>query len=257
MYARHDVASLCLLLRRSPAFPQAAANAALAQTPAGKAAALEARKRRKKGLLGRPRPGALNLRLSTLKGRSLWLFAPAPESPIRRFLFQIIDDKRFEAATMAMILFSSLSMAVESPKTMTIDAVVKTLYAVDVISTSYFALEFAMKVVVLGFIFDTNAYLREPWNILDGGVVFLSVLALSFGNSGFSWVRFSGYWRWQGGTHSSAPVFNRAARLSITSMKRPLTPPPRCPACPRPHRSAPCARCACCARCASSAASRS
>lgn len=108
---------------------------------------------------------------------------------MRRFLFSVVDDKRFEGLTMAMILVSSLSMAVESPQTMTIDAVVKTLYAIDIVSTSYFALELAMKVIVLGFALDEFSYLREPWNILDGGVVMLSILALALANSGFTWVR--------------------------------------------------------------------
>lgn len=127
---------------------QAAASAALAKTPAGRLAAMERAgpgHRSKAGIFGRHRPGAMSVRLAQLKGRSLWIFAPAVESPVRRYLYNIIDDKRFETATMAMILVSSLSMAVESPKTMTMPAVVTTLYAIDVASTTFFTAELVMK----------------------------------------------------------------------------------------------------------------
>jgi hypothetical protein len=138
---------LYVLMRSAPR-AQAATNAALAQLPTGHLAIdrnSAAGQRRKRGLFGPPRPGAQSVRLSQLKGRSLWIFAPAAESTVRRFLFQIVDDKRFEAATMTMILVSSLSMAIESPRTMTIPAIVQTLYAIDVASTTFFAAELVMK----------------------------------------------------------------------------------------------------------------
>lgn len=45
------------------------------------------------------------------------------------------------------------------------------------------------QVMVLGFVLDKGSYLKEPWNILDGGVVALSILALAFGSESFAWVR--------------------------------------------------------------------
>lgn len=44
--------------------------------------------------------------------------------------------------------------------------------------TAVFFLEFILKILAMGFIFESNTYLRDGWNVLDFVVVSSSILSL-------------------------------------------------------------------------------
>lgn len=59
-----------------------------------------------------------------------------------------------------------------------------TLAYLDMVMTILFTMEFLLKVVTFGFIFNgPKSYLKNGWNILDGFIVAVSVTSLGMGGS--------------------------------------------------------------------------
>jgi hypothetical protein len=55
---------------------------------------------------------------------------------------------------------------------------------VDAFFVVTFATEAAMKIVAYGLVFEKNAYLRSPWNILDFVTALVGIILISFGRTG-------------------------------------------------------------------------
>jgi hypothetical protein len=67
-------------------------------------------------------------------------------------------------------------MAVDSPLNDPKSTLSRVLNTVDMVITSFFALESLGKIITYGFIFNgPDSYLRVPWNIMDFIIVIFSV----------------------------------------------------------------------------------
>lgn len=139
----------------------------------------------------RKRSGALNtLPLERFQCASFFGLFP-PSHPVRRVCFVITDDKRFDTLILVLIVVSSLFMVWETPANLEKKSFEKTSAIFDYCFTSAFVLEMVMKCIALGFYNeDSGAYVKNPWNVLDGTIVFLGLLGMGLGSSAnLKWVR--------------------------------------------------------------------
>ena len=116
--------------------------------------------------------------LERFESKSLYLFTPT--NRIRQICFRIADDKRFEWVILVCIICSSLIMVFETPKNLDNASFARNMDIMDYVFTSVFALEMLTKWIALGvYNSDANSYLKNPWNVLDGSIVVVSVIGLS------------------------------------------------------------------------------
>lgn len=74
-----------------------------------------------------------------------------------------------------MIALNSLLLALDEPQ-LTDEYQKKTINFILETISIIFLIEFSIKVVVMGFYWGEKTYLRDPWNILDFGIVFFSIV---------------------------------------------------------------------------------
>jgi len=108
-------------------------------------------------------------------GRTLFLLGPT--NPIRRICACIVAHRCFDYFVLALIMISSICLALNDPLLNPASSFIKTLNNVDFAFNLLFCLEMAMKIAAVGFIFQARAYLRSTWHILDFTVVVFSLLA--------------------------------------------------------------------------------
>ena len=78
---------------------------------------------------------------------------------------------------MSFILISSFTMVFESPAALEDKSFSDALEAVDIVFTIIFLAEMCMKIVAYGIYFeDPDAYLRDPWNCMDGFIVVIGIV---------------------------------------------------------------------------------
>ena len=143
-----------------------------------------------------PQPGGAPKPLWKFEGRSLGLFSV--NNYVRRWCFGVVDDKKFDTVIMFFIILSSLTMAFESPKVLE-SSTADTLEIIDWVFTIIFALEMVMKLIAFGAVgsdfrkkglfCDDGAYIRDPWNFMDGFIVGISIIAKFLSSGGLEWVR--------------------------------------------------------------------
>eukprot|EP00939_MAST-03C_sp_MAST-3C-sp1_P002275 g2275.t1 len=119
------------------------------------------------------------------------LFCVQKGSPLHRRVLAIVSDPRFDNAIIFVILLSSLSLAFECPATVDPDHEESSysdseddrweiaFFTLELIFTTIFTFEVIMKTTAMGFVLHKNAYLRDPWNIVDFVVVLGSIADLS------------------------------------------------------------------------------
>lgn len=113
------------------------------------------------------------------KSRSLCIFAH--DNCLRVFLKNVIENPYFDGFVYHVIALNSLLLALDVP-------VLKDNYQVDTIRfllmiiSIMFILECVIKVIVMGFIFGENSYLRDNWNRLDFIIVLFGVVTLILEN---------------------------------------------------------------------------
>lgn len=119
---------------------------------------------------------------------SLFLFDQG--NPFRVICVRIVAHPWFDRFILLLIALNSLVLALTDwsviDKDPTSDEVGEPiaegswrntlLYESEIVFTSFFTLEFALKVVAQGFYLKPGAYLRDPWNILDFVVVVTSLM---------------------------------------------------------------------------------
>jgi hypothetical protein len=109
------------------------------------------------------------------------------DSPIRVWAFRLTSHPMWERMTMAIILLSTINLALAEPWTDNCDPdaepncgrMTRYLYGTDVFITLYFCVELFLKFLAQGIYFDENAYLRDSWNALDAAIVVVSIISLS------------------------------------------------------------------------------
>ena len=100
---------------------------------------------------------------------------------IRKLCWGIVSSNYFEAVIISLICLAAFKLAIETYYLLETDPLVENVfYWVDFFLTIAFSLEFLLKTIALGFVFEENSYLRDSWNQLDFFIVLASILDLTF-----------------------------------------------------------------------------
>ncbi|XP_015240445.1 PREDICTED: voltage-dependent T-type calcium channel subunit alpha-1G isoform X3 [Cyprinodon variegatus] len=105
---------------------------------------------------------------------SIFLFSP--QNKFRLMCQSIIAHKLFDYIVLAFIFSNCITVALERPKILqgSLERVFLTIS--NYIFTAIFVGEMTLKVVSMGLYMGEQAYLRSSWNILDGFLVFVSLI---------------------------------------------------------------------------------
>ena len=101
------------------------------------------------------------------------LFIFSYENPIRTVLRDLTEHAYFAGFIYHIIGLNSLLLALDEPsledpyQKKTINFLLETISII-------FVLEFAIKVIVMGFYWGERTYMKDPWNILDFVIVFFT-----------------------------------------------------------------------------------
>ncbi|XP_044157156.1 voltage-dependent T-type calcium channel subunit alpha-1I [Bufo gargarizans] len=105
---------------------------------------------------------------------SIFLFSP--QNRFRIMCQTIIAHKLFDYVVLAFIFLNCITIALERPQIEHKSTERLFLSISNYIFTAIFVAEMTLKVVSLGLYFGDQAYLRSSWNILDGFLVFVSLI---------------------------------------------------------------------------------
>uniref|UniRef100_A0A8D2LN47 Calcium voltage-gated channel subunit alpha1 I n=1 Tax=Varanus komodoensis TaxID=61221 RepID=A0A8D2LN47_VARKO len=105
---------------------------------------------------------------------SIYLFSP--QNRFRVLCQTIIAHKLFDYIVLAFIFLNCITIALERPQIEQRSTERIFLTVSNYIFTAIFVAEMTLKVVSLGLYFGEQAYLRSSWNILDGFLVFVSII---------------------------------------------------------------------------------
>ena len=109
-------------------------------------------------------------------GTSLLLFSP--DNWLRRACVFVYNLAHFEDFSNFMVIFSTILLAVDNPLDDPRSRKQFVLTILDYITTTVFSFECIIKIMVYGLVFNgRSSYFREPWNMLDFFVVFVSVFS--------------------------------------------------------------------------------
>jgi len=112
-----------------------------------------------------------------LYGNALCLIPPT--NPWRQQLGKLVQSNRFENLIIFLIVTSSILLAIDSPLADPSSPLSQWLQALDIAFAVVFTLEMVLKVLTFGFACHQNAYLRDPWNILDFCIVVVSLVSVA------------------------------------------------------------------------------
>lgn len=117
--------------------------------------------------------------LKYLQESSCFLFHQ--DSKIRKKISALISNEHWESFIIILILANSIVLALDNPLSNPDSVLNKILDTLDYIFTSVFTLEMTLKIISLGFLFNSldnkRAYIRNFWNQLDFVVVQASILS--------------------------------------------------------------------------------
>ena len=86
----------------------------------------------------------------------------------------------FKNGILALIIITSVTLAIESPLKDPESTEVKVLSIIDLITTIIFTIEVMIKVIANGFMCNgRKSYIRKSWNILDFFIVTFALIQLS------------------------------------------------------------------------------
>eukprot|EP00759_Apiculatamorpha_spiralis_P048850 PhF_6_TR44136/c0_g1_i1/m.67462 len=105
---------------------------------------------------------------------SFALYSFGPEHPFRIFCWALVHHPMFDGMILFFILISSAMLAFDDPRSTSGDDV----YAIfSTVFTVIFLTEMILKIFARGLVMHHGAYLRDPWNVMDGTIVIISVVA--------------------------------------------------------------------------------
>uniref|UniRef100_A0A8C9Z7U3 Calcium channel, voltage-dependent, T type, alpha 1H subunit a n=1 Tax=Sander lucioperca TaxID=283035 RepID=A0A8C9Z7U3_SANLU len=105
---------------------------------------------------------------------TLYLFSP--ESILRGWCQSVISHKLFDHVVLVFIFLNCITIALERPEIQLHSKERVFLSVSNYVFTVIFLAEMAIKVVALGFCFGKQTYLQSSWNVLDGFLVFVSLV---------------------------------------------------------------------------------
>nr|XP_043884115.1 voltage-dependent T-type calcium channel subunit alpha-1I-like [Solea senegalensis] len=110
----------------------------------------------------------------TREAWSVYLFSP--QNKFRILCQSIIAHKLFDYVVLAFIFLNCITVALERPRILQGSLERLFLTVSNYIFTAIFVTEMTVKVVSMGLYLGEKAYLRSSWNILDGFLVFVSLI---------------------------------------------------------------------------------
>ncbi|XP_077130492.1 voltage-dependent T-type calcium channel subunit alpha-1H isoform X3 [Ranitomeya variabilis] len=105
---------------------------------------------------------------------SLYMFAP--QNQFRMMCQKVIAHKMFDHVVLVFIFLNCITIALERPDIEQHSMERIFLSVSNYIFTAIFVVEMTIKVVALGFFSGEHAYLQSSWNVLDGVLVFVSII---------------------------------------------------------------------------------
>ncbi|NXA52457.1 CAC1H protein, partial [Nothocercus julius] len=105
---------------------------------------------------------------------SLYLFSP--QNRFRVMCQKVIAHKMFDHVVLVFIFLNCITIALERPDIDPQSTERIFLSVSNYIFTAIFVAEMMVKVVALGFFSGENTYLQSSWNVLDGVLVFVSII---------------------------------------------------------------------------------
>ncbi|XP_035379416.1 voltage-dependent T-type calcium channel subunit alpha-1I [Electrophorus electricus] len=105
---------------------------------------------------------------------SIYLFSP--QNKFRLLCQSIIAHKLFDYVVLAFIFSNCITVALERPRILQGSLERLFLTISNYVFTGIFVGEMTLKVVSMGLYLGDHAYLRSSWNILDGFLVFVSLV---------------------------------------------------------------------------------
>ncbi|XP_017283632.1 voltage-dependent T-type calcium channel subunit alpha-1I isoform X2 [Kryptolebias marmoratus] len=118
-----------------------------------------------------------NIKPRWCKEHETWtLYLFSPENSVRMWCQSVISHKLFDHVVLVFIFLNCITIALERPDIQLHSKERVFLSVSNYIFTVIFLAEMAIKVVALGFCFGKQSYLQSSWNILDGVLVFVSLV---------------------------------------------------------------------------------
>lgn len=112
---------------------------------------------------------------------SFYLFSK--KNPVRKFCWSLIKSDYFEAVVITIICLSSLKLAIETYFELNpIQLATDIFYYADLFFTILFTLEFLLKSIAFGFLFEEGSYLRDSWCQFDFFIVVACIIEISIPN---------------------------------------------------------------------------
>ncbi|CAL8305145.1 unnamed protein product [Merluccius merluccius] len=105
---------------------------------------------------------------------ALYLFSP--QNPFRMWCQGMISHKMFDHVVLVFIFLNCITIALERPDIQPHSAERVFLSVSNYVFTVIFLAEMAVKVIALGFCCGEQSYLQSSWNVLDGVLVFVSLV---------------------------------------------------------------------------------
>ena len=95
---------------------------------------------------------------------------------VRVLAHNIISHALFDKGILFSIMFSSGLVVAADP----FDEEARWIKVLDLMLIGVFVIEALLKILDMGLILGHGAYLREAWNVLDMGVIIVSILSIAF-----------------------------------------------------------------------------
>ncbi|XP_040295213.1 voltage-dependent T-type calcium channel subunit alpha-1H isoform X3 [Bufo bufo] len=105
---------------------------------------------------------------------SLYMFSP--QNQFRMMFQKVIAHKMFDHVVLVFIFLNCITIALERPDIDSNSMERIFLSVSNYIFTAIFVVEMTIKVIALGFFSGEHAYLQSSWNVLDGVLVFVSII---------------------------------------------------------------------------------
>uniref|UniRef100_A0A8C3L281 Voltage-dependent L-type calcium channel subunit alpha n=1 Tax=Chrysolophus pictus TaxID=9089 RepID=A0A8C3L281_CHRPC len=108
------------------------------------------------------------------------LFCLTLQNPLRKACISIVEWKPFEIIILLTIFANCVALAIYQPMPEDDTNVANSsLEKLEYAFLIFFAIEAMLKIIAYGFLFHTDAYLRNGWNVLDFSIVSLGLVTMT------------------------------------------------------------------------------
>ncbi|NWX23478.1 CAC1S protein, partial [Aegotheles bennettii] len=108
------------------------------------------------------------------------LFCLTLQNPLRKACISIVEWKPFEIIILLTIFANCIALAIYLPMPEDDTNVANSsLEKMEYAFLIFFAIEAMLKIIAYGFLFHTDAYLRNGWNVLDFSIVTLGLITMT------------------------------------------------------------------------------